>query len=76
MLANVERVYLGFGNACTHQGGSLSEGELDGDGGDVPLHDAVFNVKTEKALLGLGKAPVPTYGVQVQDSEIMVRPQR
>ncbi len=72
VVANVDGNYYAFGNECTHVGGPLAEGDLNGDQVSCPWHNTIFNVKTGEAISGPGKAPIPTYQVRVENGEIQV----
>lgn len=72
VVANVDGSYFAFGNECTHVGGSLVEGELEGENVTCPLHATVFNIKTGEALEGPGKEPVPTYEVRLEGDDIQI----
>ncbi len=49
VVANVEGTFFAFGNECTHVGGPLVEGELEGVTVTCPWHATIFNVKTGQA---------------------------
>ncbi len=51
---------------CTHQGGPLSEGKLEGSTVTCPWHGAQFNVCTGAVLRGPARDPVKTYRVMVE----------
>lgn len=51
---------------CTHQGGPLSEGKLEGSTVTCPWHGAQFNVCTGAVLRGPATEPVKTYRVIVE----------
>ncbi|MFP6871100.1 MAG: non-heme iron oxygenase ferredoxin subunit [Nitrospinota bacterium] len=72
VVANVDGDYFAFGNECTHVGGSLVEGELEGENVTCPLHATVFNIKSGEALEGPGKEPVPTFEVRVEGDDIQI----
>ena len=74
VVANVGGVYYAFANECTHSGGPLSEGELEGEQVTCPWHFTSFDVKTGQPLSGPGHAPVPTYQTLVEDGEIRIAP--
>ena len=74
VVANVGGTYYAFGNECTHVGGPLSEGDLQGDQVTCPWHNTIFDVRTGQPISGPGKAPVPTYHVRVENGDIQVAP--
>ena len=51
---------------CTHRGGPLNEGKLDGSTVTCPWHGAQFNVCTGAVLRGPATEPVKTYRVTVE----------
>jgi nitrite reductase/ring-hydroxylating ferredoxin subunit len=72
VLANVAGEIYAFGGECTHRGGPLGEGLLDGDEVECPFHQGRFNVKTGEPTDGPPEDPVPTYQVEVRGDEIRV----
>ncbi len=64
--------YFAMEDLCTHDGGPLAEGVLDGEVIECPRHGARFNVKTGAVLCLPAVAPVATYAVRVQGDEIQV----
>ena len=64
--------YYAIDDVCTHDGGPVAEGPLEGDVIECPRHGAKFNVKTGAALCLPATAPVPTYAVKVDGDEIKV----
>ena len=40
MLVNVDGNYYAISDTCSHRGGTLSEGDLDGEQIECPLHGA------------------------------------
>jgi len=71
-LYHLEGGYYAIEDLCTHDGGPLAEGTLEGDVVECPRHGARFNVKSGVALCLPATAPVPTYVVRVQGEEIQV----
>lgn len=51
---------------CTHRGGPLNEGKLDGSTVTCPWHGAQFNVCTGAVLRGPATEPVRTCRVMVE----------
>ena len=72
VLANVDGEIYAFGNGCTHRGGPLGEGLLEGDEVECPFHQGRFNVKTGEAVQEPPTEPVPTYQVQMDGDDIKV----
>jgi 3-phenylpropionate/trans-cinnamate dioxygenase ferredoxin subunit len=50
LLANVDGTYYAIANKCTHLGGSLVKGALEGNIVTCPKHGAQFDVRTGQAV--------------------------
>jgi nitrite reductase/ring-hydroxylating ferredoxin subunit len=74
-IANVEGKYYALGNVCTHVGGPLDEGTLEGYEVECPWHGSKFDVRTGEPTRPPARQPVPTYEVKIQDNNILVRKQ-
>ena len=79
LLANVDGSYYAIANKCTHLGGSLAKGVLEGSIVTCPRHGSRFDVKTGKnvrgAKIGFIKMNVrdeESYAVKVEGTDIMV----
>jgi nitrite reductase/ring-hydroxylating ferredoxin subunit len=59
-------------NICTHAFARLSEGYLDGDCIECPIHQALFSVKTGEALAPPAYTPVKTYPCKVEGDDVLV----
>jgi 3-phenylpropionate/trans-cinnamate dioxygenase ferredoxin subunit len=57
---------------CSHAKASLSEGEVFDNEVECPLHGAVFDVTTGKALTLPATKPVAVYASEVRDGEVFV----
>jgi 3-phenylpropionate/trans-cinnamate dioxygenase ferredoxin subunit len=64
--------FCAFANACSHEGGPLGDGELDGDIVTCPWHFTRFNVRTGEVVDGVTDEPVPVYKVSVEGDQISV----
>jgi nitrite reductase/ring-hydroxylating ferredoxin subunit len=73
VIANVDGEFFAFGNICTHSGGPLVEGELDGQSIICPWHSTVFDVATGEPESGPADDAIPTYEVRVEGDEIGIR---
>ena len=79
LLANVDGSYYAIANRCTHLGGSLGKGVLEGSIVTCPRHGSRFDVKTGKnvggAKIGFIKMNVrdeQNYAVKVEGTDILV----
>ena len=59
-------------NVCTHDGGTLGEGELDDSAVECPRHGSWFDLRTGKPLNLPAYVPVDTFPVTVEDGVIRV----
>ena len=80
LIANVNGNCYAVDNMCTHFGGDLSEGVLEGNVVACPNHQAKFDVTTGKVVSppaeALGRPDIDdlqTYLVKVEDHYIMVK---
>ena len=71
-LFNVEGTYYAIADTCTHRGGSLSEGEVQGTKVTCPWHGADFDLKTGAVLGPPAQTGVPSYKVVVEGDDIKV----
>jgi naphthalene 1,2-dioxygenase ferredoxin component len=60
-------------NICTHAYACLSDGWLDGEVIECPLHAARFDIRTGKVLDPPATEDLKTYPVRIVDGEIQVR---
>ena len=71
-LCNVNGQYYAIDDVCTHDGGPLDQGELDGIEIECPRHGARFDVTTGRATCMPAVVPVKTYDVRVEGGEVQV----
>jgi naphthalene 1,2-dioxygenase system ferredoxin subunit len=60
-------------NICTHAYACLSDGWLDGEVIECPLHAARFDIRSGKVLDPPATEDLETYPVRIVDGEIQVR---
>jgi nitrite reductase/ring-hydroxylating ferredoxin subunit len=72
-VANVEGDLQAFDDTCTHQGCSLSEGELDGTIVECPCHGGQYDILTGEVIDGPPPEPVDVYDVAEEEGEIRIR---
>ena len=66
---HVEGGYHVIEDVCTHDGGPLAEGVLEGRVIECPRHGARFDVTTGEVLAPPAVAPVPRYDVSVRGDQ-------
>ena len=79
LVVNYEGKYYAIGKVCTHQGGDLAKGKLEGKIVTCPRHGSKFDVTTGKNVAGpklgfiRGKTGDElTYEVKVEGNSIKV----
>jgi nitrite reductase/ring-hydroxylating ferredoxin subunit len=65
--------FFAIDDTCTHKGGPLSEGEINGEEVTCPWHEAVFNIKTGELVSGPAWVAVGRYKVRVTEQGIEVK---
>lgn len=73
-ICNVDGEFYAIDDVCTHDGGSLDQGELFGDVIECPRHGARFDVRTGAVKALPAVVPVRTYQVRVVDNAVEVAP--
>ena len=71
-LANIDGTYYAIGGECTHMGGPLGEGELDGTTVTCPWHSGEFDVTTGEVKGPPPDDPEPKYEVRVEGDDVQV----
>lgn len=71
-LFRVDGDFYAIGNECTHSGGPLGEGELDGTTVTCPWHGAQFDVTSGEVLEPPADNSEPAYEVRVDDDKVLV----
>ncbi|MCW5851701.1 MAG: non-heme iron oxygenase ferredoxin subunit [Anaerolineae bacterium] len=66
--------FYAIDDECTHDGGSLNQGELDEDQIECPRHGARFNVRTGAVITLPATLPLHTYPVRIEGNQILVNP--
>ena len=71
-LFNIDGSFYAIDDTCTHRGGPLSEGDLNGNQVTCPWHGAVFDVTTGGVLRPPAPGGVLRYNVRVEGEDIAV----
>jgi nitrite reductase/ring-hydroxylating ferredoxin subunit len=65
------RVYATH-NVCTHEHALLSDGYVEGDCIECPLHQARFHIPTGEVRAAPATEPIKTYAAKVENGQILV----
>ena len=71
-LFNCGGEYYAIDNDCTHIGGPLCEGEINGDTVTCPWHGAQFSIRTGEVLGPPADENVNSYRVHVEGGRILI----
>lgn len=69
---NLGGEYFAIRDTCTHDGGELANGKLEGEVIICPRHGARFSVRTGAVLGPPAYEDVPTYPVRVMQGKVQV----
>ncbi len=72
VVINLDGQFYAIEDVCTHDGGPLGEGRLEGAQIICPRHGARFDVRTGDALTLPAFEPVSTYDVKVEGGDVWV----
>ena len=73
---NLDGQFYAIEDVCTHDGGPLAEGQVEGDQVICPRHGARFCIKTGETLSPPAYEPVATFPVRVENGVVKVRDDR
>ena len=76
VVFNLDGKYYAIEDVCTHDGGQLTGGEVEGDQIICPRHGARFCIRTGTALTAPAYEPTATFPVRIENGEIQVRDNR
>ena len=73
LLVRREGDVCALANTCSHLGGPLAEGKLEGDVVQCPWHGSRFNVRDGSVVDGPATFPQPCFEARVREGQIEVR---
>ena len=73
-LANIMGKYYAIRNTCTHMGGPLAQGKLEGHVVECPWHGSRFDLTTGEVKKGPAQTPEPVFEVKIEGTSILIRP--
>ncbi|ALL68476.1 Ferredoxin subunit of nitrite reductase and ring-hydroxylating dioxygenase [Paraburkholderia caribensis MBA4] len=71
-IYNVSGTFYATHDICTHALAHLSEGYIDGDCVECPLHGGVFRITTGEAVSGPVQKPLRVYPIKVEGESIFI----
>ncbi|TMI18667.1 non-heme iron oxygenase ferredoxin subunit [Candidatus Bathyarchaeota archaeon] len=74
LVVNLKGKYYAIGNVCTHLGGPLDRGILEGNEVECPLHHSHFDVTSGQVKRGPATRAEPFYEVKAENGNILVKP--
>jgi 3-phenylpropionate/trans-cinnamate dioxygenase ferredoxin component len=76
VVFNIEGDYYAIEDVCTHDGGQLTGGTVEGDQIVCPRHGARFCIRTGEALTPPAYEPTAKFPVRVHEGAVQVRDDR
>jgi len=70
---NVDGTFYAIDDTCTHRGGPLSEGQVDGTVVTCPWHGAEFEITNGQVLGPPAPGGVTSFEVKVEGNDVMVK---
>ena len=71
-LINLAGELYALNDVCTHEEASLSDGTIEGDEIECPLHGGAFNIRTGEPAAFPVAVAVETYKVRIVGDEVQV----
>ena len=72
LVVNYSGKFYAISNRCTHVGGDLSKGKLEGNIVTCPRHGSKFDITTGNRIAGPAKRNETVYKVEVKDTSLKV----
>src|SRR5579883_1313370 len=72
LLCNPDGTIYAIEDVCTHDGGPLDQGQIEGYIVTCPRHGATFDVRTGDALTLPAVVGVPSFGVRIEGDDVYV----
>jgi len=71
-LANIDGKYFAINNICSHEGGPLADGRLEGYEVECPWHQSKFDMRTGQVKVPPAVEPQVTYQVKVEGEDVLI----
>jgi len=76
IVFNLDGQYYAIEDVCSHDGGQLTGGTVEGDQIICPRHGARFCLRTGAALSAPAYEPINTFPVRIENGMVQVRDSR
>ena len=76
VVFNLDGEYYALEDVCTHDGGQLTGGHIEGDQIVCPRHGAHFCIRTGEALTAPAYEATAKFPVRIENGEVQVRDDR
>jgi 3-phenylpropionate/trans-cinnamate dioxygenase ferredoxin subunit len=80
LIVNIDGMFYAINNKCTHMGGDLSKGDLEGKIVKCPRHGSKFDVTTGEAVKGpkilfvnFNTENIGTYETKVDGKNLLIK---
>jgi len=70
---NIDGEFYALADVCTHDGGTLADGTVEGYEIECPRHGARFDIRTGKVMAPPAYEDVTVYPVRVDNGRVQVR---
>ena len=71
-LFNLGGTLHALDNRCTHMGGPLGEGAVEGNRVTCPWHGSIFNIANGEVVGPPARRPVATFPVHVEGNKVLI----
>lgn len=72
LVVRIGDEFFGMDNFCTHEGGNLHEGCIEGENVVCPLHKGSFSVRTGEVTAEPPGFPLESYPVKVEGKDVLL----
>ena len=72
LVSNLDGRFYAIGSVCTHVGGPLEKGTLEGRVISCPWHGSQFDVTDGKVVSGPATGPEPPYKVTIEGDYLVL----
>jgi len=74
LIANLDGNFYAVSDVCTHAEASLSDGTLEGNCVECPLHGSIFDITSGEEIEGPTNGPLKCYELSLHGGNIYIRP--